>query len=66
MPKTIRPADPVESLKQHQALDTTAAGRRVHRAVGRLLDAGGGRPPQSARDTAGRDRCAPPPGVPVA
>jgi hypothetical protein len=40
MPKTVQPADPVESLTQHPALDTTAAGRRVHQSVGRLLAAG--------------------------
>jgi hypothetical protein len=40
MPRTIQSADPVESLKQHPALDTTTAGRRVHQAIGRLLDAG--------------------------
>lgn len=41
MPKTAtKSADPVESLRPHSALDPTTAGRRVHGAVGRLLEAG--------------------------
>lgn len=41
MPRaTVKSADPVESLKQHPALEPTTAGRRVHEAIGRLLEAG--------------------------
>lgn len=41
MPKTtVKSADPVESLKQHPALEPMTAGRRVHEAIRRLLEAG--------------------------
>lgn len=36
----IKSADAVESLKQHPTLEPTSAGRRVHEAVGKLLEAG--------------------------
>jgi hypothetical protein len=40
MPRTVQSADPVESLKQHPALEMTTAGRRAHLAIGHLLAAG--------------------------